>query len=155
MSLSDEKIVPVEPTKEWLKRVAVLAGVWPESDEDNVPSGILDAIADYHGAMLAAAPASKANAGGVAVAWMIEWQSRSSVTLPLIEFTGHAPANSVVRDAKKVTPLYAHPPALGEEEIREIVDAHTPIVDTRYKCRLATPTDVIAALLEALNRGKP
>lgn len=57
------QVVPVEPTKQWLQEVAVMADVWPASDKDNVPPAILDAIKCYHRAMLAAHSLSTANDG--------------------------------------------------------------------------------------------
>jgi hypothetical protein len=43
-----------EPDRAWFQRVAVLARVWPESDEANVPAAIVGAIQKYRRAMLTA-----------------------------------------------------------------------------------------------------
>jgi len=53
-----QRVVPVEPDDALLAEVAVIAGVWPASDKENVPYAIRQAIRKYHKAMLAAAPAT-------------------------------------------------------------------------------------------------
>lgn len=58
---------------------------------------------------LLAEPAATPGAQGVPVAWRVEWTSRPSIILPMIEFTDREPTASVKRDAKSVTPLYASP----------------------------------------------
>lgn len=48
------KLVPIEPSHDWLCEVAVLARVWPRHNKRSCPPAILEAIKKYHSAMLAA-----------------------------------------------------------------------------------------------------
>jgi hypothetical protein len=52
----EAQALPTQPDRAWFQRVAVLARVWPEHDEANVPAAIVGAIQKYHSAMLAASP---------------------------------------------------------------------------------------------------
>ncbi len=54
-------LVPVVPTRAWLKTVAVNSHVWPAHDVDGVPEPFIEAIRAYHNGMIAAArPTDKA-----------------------------------------------------------------------------------------------